>query len=59
MEHAEGWTIGTVLDGLHLRKISQTIPGHGRPGTATPLGPLHGPGLSEGGTFKGAYELPT
>ena len=59
MEHEEGWTGGPVLDRLHPRKISQTVPGRGHPRPTTQLGPLHGPGMSDGGAGKGSYGIPT
>ena len=59
MEHEKGWTIVSVLGGLYPWNILKTVPGRGRPGTTTQLGPLHGPGMFEGGSGKGAYGLPT
>ena len=58
MEHAVGRTRGPVPDGLNPWDIFQIVPGCGRPGHATPLGPLHDPGLSEGGAGEGAHGLP-
>ena len=43
MEHAEVWTRGLVPDGLHPWKISQTVPGQGRPGPNLSSIPLHDP----------------
>ena len=59
MDHEEGWLRGLVLYGLHPHNRSQNVPGRGRPGPTTQIGPLHGPGLSVGGSSKGAYGLPT
>ena len=59
VEHVEGWTRGTVPDRLHPWNRSQNVPVRGRPGLATPLVPLNGPGLSEGGAGEGAYGLTT
>ena len=59
MDHEEGWTIGPVPDGLNTRNISKTVTGRGRLGPTTQLGPLHGPELSEGGSVKEAYRIPT
>ena len=59
MVHDEGWTIGPVPDGLnHLNRL-QNVSLHGRPGPATQIGQLHGPGMSEGVAGRGAYGLPT
>ena len=57
MEDEAGQTRGTVLDGLHYWNISQIVPGRGCPGHATPLRPLYGLGLSEGGAGKGAHKI--
>ena len=57
LEYAAGQTRGPVPDGLHYWKISQIVPGRGRTGHATPIGPLYGPGLSEGGDGEGDYRL--
>ena len=59
VENAVGWTRSTVPDGLHYWNRSQIVPGHGNTEHATPLGPLYGPGVSEGGSGKGAHGLPT
>ena len=59
MEHEEVWTRGPVLDGLHPRNRLQTVPGRGHLRPATPLVPLHGPELSDGGSGEGAYRIPT
>ena len=59
MEHTIGRTICLVLDKLHPWNISQIVLGRGHQGNATQLGPLHGPGMSEGGSGKGAHRLPT
>ena len=50
MKHAEGWRRDLVLEELNPRNILQTVSGRVRPGPATPLGLLDGPGLSEGGS---------
>ena len=59
MAHAVGRMRGPVPDGLHPWNRSQIVPEPGRPGHVTPLGPLHGPGMSEGGGGEGAHGLPT
>ena len=48
-----------VLNGLHSWNISYIVLGRGLPGNATPLGPLYGPGLSEGGAGEEDHRLPT
>ena len=50
---------GPVLDGIHPWNRSQIVTGRGRPGHATPLGPLYVPGMSEGGAGEGAHGIPT
>ena len=40
---------GTVPNGLYPHNISQTVPGSGHPGPATPLRPLNVPWMFEGG----------
>ena len=50
VEHAEGCTRGPSPEGLHPQNRSQTVPERGHLGPATPLEPLHGSGLSEGGS---------
>ena len=54
VENAAEQTRGTFLDGLHPWNRSQIVPGRGRMGYATVLGPLYGPGISEGGAGEGS-----
>ena len=59
VEDAAIRTRGLILDGLHYWNILHIVTGRGRPGHATPLGQLYGPGLYEGGAVEGDYGLPT
>ena len=53
LEDAAGRPSAPVPDGLHSWNRSHIVPGHGFLGHMTPLGPIYGPGLSEGVADKG------
>ena len=58
MDNPVGRTRGLVPDGLHPWEKLHVVLGRGRLGHMTPLGPLYGIGLSQGGSVKGAHGLP-